>query len=557
MEMMTLEQFTFTYPGQETPALHDINLLIRPAELTVVCGPSGCGKTTLVRSMKREIAPYGQTSGRIFFRDHELLEGPPQSRAGDIGFVMQDPDHQIVTDTVWHELAFGLENMGLPVNMIRRRVAEIAHFFGINSWFERSVLALSGGQKQILNLAAVTAMQPRMIILDEPVAQLDPIATREFLDVLRRIHHELGTTIVITEHVLEDIFSMADQIVCMDSGRISFAGPPQAFVEQAMTALSPVGVEALPTAVQIVQTLAPTHVGPVPLTVGEGRVWLQDYLNQRMTDRNQTDHISMQDTAEQAVAPRSADSEPAILLRARDLWYRYQPDDAFALRGFSLDIKAGRVLAIVGGNGSGKSTALHALAGLLRPQRGRVRQTRDRQLKIALLPQDPRALFVSDTLRQDLALFAEPSGRSQQEVLDLAATLGLESLLDHHPLDLSGGEQQKAALGMLLLTQPDIFLLDEPTKGLDIRTRNDLAEILTAQSAHGVAVVIVTHDLEFAAAHAHTCAMIFNGEVTCVEPTRSFFSGNTFYTTAASRISRGLLDSAITREDVISQCQIV
>lgn len=554
MEMMTLKNFSFTYPGQDHPVLRDITLQIRPAELTVICGPSGCGKTTLVRSMKREIAPYGTTTGHIVFREHDLLTQPGPSLAGDIGFVMQDPDHQIVTDTVWHELAFGLENMGLPVNMIRRRVAEIAHFFGINSWFERSVLTLSGGQKQILNLAAVTAMQPKMIILDEPVAQLDPIATREFLDVLRRIHQELGTTIVMTEHVLEDVFSMADQIVCMDSGRIRFAGSPQGFADQTITAASPVGVEALPTAVQIVQSLSQNPVKPVPLTVGEGRVWLQAYLKQRMTDRPSTRTAALH-AAVPAAETQSGNAAAEMVLRAQELWYRYQPDDSFALRGFSLDIPAGRVLAIVGGNGSGKSTALHVMAGLLRPQRGRVKMNRERPPRIALLPQNPRALFISDTLRQDLELSAELNGRTPQDALTLAAALGLTSVLDHHPLDLSGGEQQKAALGLLLLTRPDVFLLDEPTKGLDIRTRNELAGILTDQAAAGIAVVVVTHDLEFAAAHADVCAMIFNGEVTCVEPTAAFFSGNTFYTTAASRISHGLLDFAITREDVIRQCR--
>ena len=553
MDLMHLEQVSFTYPGLSAPALSQVNLSVANAQFIVICGPSGCGKTTLVRNLKREIAPHGQLAGHIFYRGQDISNPSSMVSAADIGFVMQDPDNQIVTDTVWHELAFGLENMGLPTSTIRRRVAETAHFFGINTWFNRSVFSLSGGQKQVLNLAAVMAMQPDLIILDEPVAQLDPIAAKEFLSVLKRIHLELGITVIMTEHMLEDVFPLADKVVYMEQGSVKFFGSPQEFVLSATRTKDHPYVKALPSAVQIARSLDEKH--ELPMTVNQGRIWLKAYLH---------DRLLISESADSLPASHLEPLEPT-LLAAKDVWFRYNPDDDFVLRGFSCDIKKGQILSIVGGNGSGKSTALNILAGLSKPQRGRLkwldkeRKSTDQphQVRIAMLPQNPKAMFIEDTVADDLLEVSRhiPVNQAERAVEQIASTLNISHLLHKHPYDLSGGEQQKAALGKLLMLKPQVMLLDEPTKGLDIYAKDELAGILRQHCLNGGAVVIVTHDIEFAAQYSDICAMIFNGEVTCSDAAKAFFAGNTFYTTSANRMSRGMIPDAVTCEDVVTACR--
>ncbi len=647
MALLKLEHMTFTYPGTDQPALKDVSLAVDPSDFVVVCGPSGCGKTTLVRSLKREIAPHGALDGRLSYQGHDMLSESHDLCASAIGFVMQDPDAQIVTDTVWHELAFGLENMGLPTSVIRRRVAETAHFFGINTWFERSVFSLSGGQKQVLNLAGVMAMQPDILILDEPVAQLDPIAAKEFISVLKRIHLELGTTVVMTEHMLEDVFPLADTVVYMEQGRISFIGSPEAFVRSAVTSRSHPYEKAFPAAVKIARDLG--EVSHIPITVNQGRVWLQNYQKNKLSDQkrsagrqeqvlsshqkmradapdkasdglekqyaqtNKEKHLSADrqaDTSSVTMRQKQSTSDVQLpskpkppglkLLKADSIWFRYQPDLPFVLQNFSCDIIAGEILAIVGGNGSGKSTALHIMSGLARPQRGKMVRSNLRldssnpppdqpgrtqpegtagsgkkriwrrllrkgkqadsrpseSVFSAMLPQNPKALFIEDTVYDDLSdsLSHMPPDAASEQIQAIASDLRIQHLLHKHPYDLSGGEQQKAALAKLLLLQPQVMLLDEPTKGLDIYAKHDLAAILKRQSQQGKAIVIVTHDIEFAAAYTDRCAMIFNGEITCIDQAKAFFAGNTFYTTAANRMSRGILENAVTCEDVVSQC---
>lgn len=553
MDLMKLDQVSFTYPGLSVPALSQVSLSVASSQFIIICGPSGCGKTTLVRNLKREIAPHGKLDGKIFYRGKDISQPTSIVSAADIGFVMQDPDNQVVTDTVWHELAFGLENLGLPTTTIRRRVAETAHFFGINTWFNKSVFSLSGGQKQVLNLAAVMAMQPDLIILDEPVAQLDPIAAKEFLSVLKRIHLELGTTVIMTEHMLEDVFPLADKVVYMEQGSVKFFGTPQDFVLSATQTANHPYVKALPSAVQIARSLDEHH--ELPITVNQGRIWLKAYLH----------GSCLVPAADYGLPGRYPEFQDTPLLSAKDVWFRYNPDDDFVLKGFSCDINEGQILSIVGGNGSGKSTALNILAGLSRPQRGRLKWRgkdiktagRSDQIRIAMLPQNPKVMFIEDTVADDLLEGSRhiPVNQAEMAVEQIAQRLNITHLLHKHPYDLSGGEQQKAALGKLMLLKPQVMLLDEPTKGLDIYAKDELAGILRQHCSKGGAVVIVTHDVEFAAQYSDTCAMIFNGEVTCLDSAKAFFAGNTFYTTSANRMSRGMISDAVTCEDVVNACR--
>ena len=531
MEMIRVEAFSFTYPECEAPALARIELQVERGKFLLLCGRSGCGKTTLLRSLKREIAPHGRREGRILINGIEQGQQSLRQSAETVGFVMQNPENQIVTDSVWHELAFGLENLGTPTGIIRRRVAETAHFFGIGPWFERKVNELSGGQKQILNLAAVMAMQPQVLVLDEPTAQLDPIVAKEFLQVLRRINTELGVTVVVSGHRLEDVMPLADRVAYMERAELAFAGTPQEFVAHVADQHIEAFQGALPAASRLAYALGGEK--PYPISIKEGREWLA---------RNA-------DLAEPVPAKTAVQAAPEAVLTARNIWYRYGPQEPFVLQGLNLQLRPGEIHCILGGNGSGKSTALGVLAGLYKPARGTMRPGKG--VKVGMLAQNPMTVFVCDTLLDDLLEGANMAGVGREEAEHWAYELEIQDLLGKHPYDLSGGEMQKAALCKLFLTNPNALLLDEPTKGLDAFAKAEIAKILRDRARRGDAVAIVTHDLEFAAMYADTCSMMFGGEIVCSDAGKAFFMDNNFYTTGANRMTRGLVQGCVTVEDVV------
>ena len=575
MAHFAIEQLTFAYPGADRRALDGVSLEIEQGSYVVICGKSGCGKTTLLRHLKSVLTPHGERTGRVLFEGVPLSEVPQRDQSSKIGFVMQNPDAQIVTDKVWHELAFGLESLGCDKDSMRFRVAEMASYFGIESWFHKDVRDLSGGQKQLLNLASIMAMRPSALILDEPTSQLDPIAASDFLNTVRKINLELGVTVVLTEHRLEEVFACADKVVVMDRGEIVSVGAPRE-VALSLHASGNDMMAALPAPLRIFYGVeaarevglgkaSPDKATPekaespdAPLTVREGRRWLS---------RVASDDCAQRD-AIPADAPLDAAEHPALSLK--EVWFRYDRDLPDVLCGASLDVAPGSILAIMGGNGAGKSTLLRVACGISKPYRGTVRVF-GRKLKdwkagslfdgcLALLPQDPQNLFVKKTVREDLAEMLASSRLPEadralriEHVIDVT---DIESLLDKHPFDLSGGEQQRAALAKVLLTDPKILLLDEPTKGIDAFFKRQLASVLDDLKRDGVAIVMVSHDIEFCARHADAVAMMFDGEIVAQSTPRTFFSSNSFYTTAANRMSRHVFPRAITDEDVIWQCML-
>ena len=514
------EGLSFAYPGQTAWALEDLCFSVAPGSFTVVCGPSGCGKTTLLRQLKPALSPKGRRQGRLLFDGEDLEKLDLRRQSADMGFVAQDPDSQLVTDKVWHELAFGLENLGLEQAATRRRVAETAAFFGMEPWFHREVSCLSGGQKQLLNLAAAMVLQPRVLLLDEPTGQLDPIAASDFLAAVERVHRELGTTVILTEHQLDQVLPMADQLLVQDGRRLVCQGPPV----QAIARLRETGhamFRAMPAPVRV--WAAVPNDRPCPLSVRQGRDWLADYA------------------ADHSLAPLPpAPERPAgeVMARLRDVWFRYGKQEADVLRGLDLEVRRGELAALVGGNGAGKTTALSLLSGRNRPQRGTV----ELRGTVGALPQDPKALFARKTVREELEeVCGDPHHRAA-----MAARCGLEPLLERHPYDLSGGEQQRTALAKVLLGAPDILLLDEPTKGLDPACKQRLAEILKELCRRGTAVVMVSHDLEFCGEYAQWCVLLFDGTAAAADIPRRFFAGSRFYTTAANRMAREQLPEAVT-----------
>lgn len=550
MESFRTENLSFSYRGREMKALDNISISVPCGEFVTLCGKSGCGKTTLLRLLKSTIAPNGDVSGDIYFCGRRLSEYDEREQAGEIGFVMQSPDNQLVTDKVWHELAFGLESMGVPTPEIRAKVAEMASFFGIEEWFHKKVDELSGGQKQLLNLASVMVMQPSALLLDEPTSQLDPIAAQEFLKTLEKINRELGTTVIITEHRLEEVLPISDRVIVLDGGKVIADGTP----EKVGKSLKESGHDmylALPTPMRVYGAVDGGK--ECPLTVREGRSWLESYAK----DNTLCPELI-------PIPNKEPVSQTAV--EVKDAWFRYEKDLPDVIKGLDITIKKGELFAIVGGNGSGKTTLLSLISGLGKPYSGKVLINGVPISDIhslysgllGVLPQNPQSLFVRNTVFSDLMDMLSERKLSREEkekaVEDVAALCHIETLLGSHPYDLSGGEQQRAALAKVLLLSPEILLLDEPTKGFDAHFKRIFADIINDLKASGKTVIMVSHDIEFCAEYADRCAMLFDGIITSEDAPREFFKGKSFYTTAANRMARKTLPDAVLAEDIILAC---
>lgn len=546
MAFINFKDFHFTYPLAKRPALKQLNLTIEQGEFVVFCGVSGCGKTTLLKQLKQDLAPHGERSGRIFLNGQALDTLTERERAEKIGYVLQNPENQLVTDKVWHELAFGLENLGVEPSTIRRRVAEMANFFGIQGLFHHDTMHLSGGQKQLLNLASVMVMQPEVLILDEPTSQLDPIAATEFIQTLQKLNKELGLTILLVEHRLEEVYPLADRVVMLEQGKIIANGTPKdvATALQAIDRNHPM-LFGLPTPLRIHHALQ-LHDAP-PLTIREGRAWL-------------TKHFSV-GTAEMPTLTVAHD----VILEVKKGWFRYEAKGSDILKEFDLTLYRGEIFTLLGGNGSGKSTAMQVMAGLMPLYRGHVflegralKKYRQKELYrkfIGVLPQNPQTIFVAKTVRNEFADLAAiwdiPEAQKEAKIAAMVEQLGIQHILEQHPFDLSGGEQQKVALAKVLLNEPEILLLDEPTKGMDGASKQAFADILRQLKAQGLTIFIVTHDVEFSAEFADRAALFFDGNIVSVDNRVAFYSGNHFYTTATHRMSRHVVECAVTPAQLI------
>ena len=549
MEILRIEDVSFRYPKTEEYALRHLSLSVKRGEFLVICGASGCGKTTLLRLLKRELAPAGELGGRIVYNGTEQAALDERVAAGEIGFVLQNPDSQIVTDKVWHELAFGLESLGVPTDVIRRRVGEMAGYFGIGDWFRRKTDELSGGQKQLLNLAAVMVMQPKVLILDEPTGQLDPIAAADFIATLQKLNRELGLTVLLAEHRLEEVFPIADRVLMMEDGHARLCDAPRAIGRQldGLPPEHPLRL-GLPSAVRLFGGL--TIDDECPLTVREGR----DFLERHFTGGGDVSPVPT-DTLRRAVA-----------IELKNVWFRYERERPDVLRGTTMSVHAGEHYCLLGGNGTGKTTVLNVIAGLKRAYRGQVRIDGKpiRSYKgsalyrhnLALLPQNPQTVFLHDSVRADLSEILVATEVSQaahdERIAAVAEKVGVTHLLERHPYDLSGGEQQMCALAKILLLEPRVLLLDEPTKGLDAAAKQRLKALLQELRTDGLTILTVTHDVEFAAETADRCALFFDGEVLSADVPTAFFAENNFYTTAANRMARSLWPHAVTCEQVLA-----
>lgn len=609
MALFEIRHLTFTYPGCGAPALKDLDFTVGEGEFLVVCGKSGCGKSTLLRHFKTAMSPYGRRGGEILFDGRELEKVSVREQGARIGYVLQSPDNQIVTDKVWHELAFGLENLGYETGTIRLRVAEMASFFGIQTWFSKKVDELSGGQKQLLNLAAVMAMQPDILVLDEPTSQLDPLAAGDFLATLRKINAELGTAIILIEHRLEEALACADRVLVMEGGGILALAPPR---ELAGFIKDNDMFQAMPVPMRIFGEAGGT--GECPVTVREGREWLERQPKPEPSPAGRDSQYTgpsgclghsgspgISITGAAVEGCKGAGIPSPVIIEAKDVWFRYEKDGPDVVRDLNFQVKKGELYCLLGGNGTGKTTTLNLVGRIYKPYRGKITikgkelgKYKESELYgplLGILPQNPQCLFVKDTVEKDLwEMTGKKAGRADmgskrdgdkkgggngkrsgeredggtgkgdrdsvrarlEEVIEQTE---IGHLLQSHPYDLSGGEQQRAALAKVLLLDPEVILLDEPTKGMDGFYKRKLAGILRGLLAEGRTILMVSHDIEFCAEFGDTCAMFFYGGVAAQKPAREFFMGNSFYTTAANRMARRWCPEAITAKDVIERCR--
>lgn len=570
---LEIRDLSFAYPEEEKRALDHVNLTIEEGEFLVLCGRSGCGKSTLLTHLKTPLTPHGKRKGEILFQGVPLSDMSDRDQSRKIGYVLQNPDNQIVTDKVWHELAFGLESLGYSTPDIRIRVAEMASYFGIQDWFYKNVAELSGGQKQLLNLASIMAMHPDLLVLDEPTSQLDPIAASDFLETVKKINRDLGTTIILTEHRLEEVFPSADRVVVMEEGTILAEGSPS-HIGQVLKEKDHEMFLAMPVPMQIYSMVDADVPVECPVTVRDGRKWLDAVCEKT--------GILPEEKREPAQGSEGKDSmhsgkgqeereEREALLECRDVWFRYEKDTPDVVKGLNLSLYKGEFYCLLGGNGTGKTTTLSLISRLRKPYRGKIllggkdiRRYTDRELfhgYLGVLPQNPQSLFVKKTV--ELELFEMVGGKKERkndeynlslekkDVVDgIMQVTHLEGLLHRHPYDLSGGEQQRLALAKILLLRPKLLLMDEPTKGLDSYFKKEFADILALLKEQGVTIFMISHDIEFCASHADRCGLFFDGSVAASGTPEAFFAGNNFYTTAANRMARKYFPMAVTGKDV-------
>ena len=573
--IIEISDFCFSYPESEKQTLKNINMQIQEGSLNVLCGKSGCGKSTLLRQLKSVLALHGDTTGEILYNGMPIQHVDLRRQSQEIGYVLQNPENQIVTDKVWHELAFGLESLGCDTPTIRLRVAEMASYFGIHRWFYRNVSELSGGQKQLLNLATIMAMHPRVLILDEPTSQLDPIAASDFLETVKKINRDIGTTVILTEHRLQDVIPWADTVFVMDEGELIASGEPRK-IGDILKKKKHGMFWSMPVPMQIYAEVDNTF--PCPLTVREGRGWVTQLMENAGYPVPHQDmpveKRKMADDVEKTVETQKKAQEKKDHVKEiemRDVWFRYEKDGADVVQDLSLTVYAGEFFALVGGNGTGKSTTLSLLSRVRSPYRGKIllrgkdiRRYTEKELYrgyLGVLPQNPQSMFIKKTVREDLyAMIGGKKDKKSREydadmpkaeaIEGIVSLTKLEGLLDRHPYDLSGGEQQRLALAKVLLLRPRVLLLDEPTKGLDAEYKVQLGEILKKLQQHGITIFMISHDVEFVAEYADRVGLFFEGNIVTCKEAHAFFAGNSFYTTAANRMARHYFPDAVTAKEV-------
>lgn len=510
METYHFKDLSYRYPGAGEEALTGVSFSLEPGDFLVVCGPSGSGKSTLLRLLKEQNPSFG--------------------------YVMQNPSTQIVTDKVYHELAFGMENRGVPVEEMKRRIAETATYFGMEDWMERDTWKLSGGEKQILNLASVLVTAPEVVLFDEPTSQLDPMAALSFLDIVKRLNEQTGLTVVLVEQRLEEVLSVCDKMLLLQEGGGAVCGPVgELFTGICRGELGREILDYLPSYVRLYDRISETK-DHCPGSVKEARKWLAGQQSIELAGQQGIGWEKKGEAragCESACGRTGASGVPSVL--CRDVFVRYERKEQDVLERVSCELTPGHVYGIVGGNGSGKSTFVKVLAGVQKAYHGKI--TVPAPERVAYFPQEPKYMFLGDRLCDII------------KDKDVIRRFGLEEIMERHPYDVSGGQMQRAAMALLAQKDADLYLFDEPTKGLDPSWKKRFGQWLSELSNAGKTVLVVSHDVEFTANTCEYVSMCFHREITEPVPVRQFFRSNEFYTTAIHRIARDCCPELVLERD--------
>src|SRR5690554_4278695 len=551
MALLEFKNTSFTYALNNTKTLTNINLEIEEGEFVVICGPTGSGKSTLLKLIKKEIRPTGKLEGQILYKNQDLNNFSLKESVETFGLVMQNVDAQIVNEKVYSELAFGLSNLGYDVSTINRRIAEMSNYFGINNWYDRSTNNLSGGEKQILNLASILTMQPKVLLIDEATSQLDPITASEFIQVLRKINQDFGITVVVVEHRLDELFSIADKVVVLNEGQIVAVDKPREIAKKIndeklylnlplmLRFAKKINDEKLYLNLPLMLRFAKKiNAQSYPLTIKEGKNLLKSFSNK----------INLLDVKENQLGSK--------LIELKNIYFKYYQNQKDILSGLDLIIHENEVLSIIGSNGSGKTTLLKLIARLINPYYGKIKLDKKNIKKynnkelyyknLSYLPQNPSEILFEMSIREEL----DYDNLKSEELLKLLNSLGIKELLDKHPDDLSGGEIQKVALAKILLQEPKIILLDEPTKGFDNNLKENLIKIISILKENKITIIIVSHDVEFCARVSDRIGLLFAGKIITLDKPNNFFPNNFFYTTITNKIARDKYPNVVTEQDL-------
>lgn len=524
MSIIEINSLSFTYAGATKPAVSNVSLNINSGEITLVAGRSGSGKSTLLSLLKPEIRGEGQMRGSILLEGKVMPSITTRETVASIGYMNQNPEAQIVTDKVYRELTYGLENLGLSPEEIMSRCAEISAFLGISHLFRKNTWELSGGQKQVINLASLLVMEPKVLLLDEPTSRLDPVSAEEFLYMLQRVKNEFGTAVLLAEHDWDKVVHLSDKMCLMESGELTAVGTPRQVMQQLKQG------ENGTTAWRLWKGSG--EKGSCPLGLNETMDYVKNVL-----PRSAKEHTPVCLSGE-------------VVLKCKDLWYRHTKSQDYVLRGIDLSLKKGEFQCIMGANGSGKSSLLRAIS---QGEKGIVIARGNR---VGKLPQDVTELFLHSTVRETLEHVLEIMdirGEERQETIDvISRDLDIAHLLDKNPLKISGGEQKRVALAKVLLARPHILLLDEPTGSLDAKGRQDLIKVIRAMKDRGVGILAVTHDTEFVT-ECDTVSVLFDGKVSVAQEPHEFLCGNRFFTTRTASICRGWIDGVITTKEALGE----
>lgn len=549
MAFVQIEDLNYFYPEKKEPALEKINLTIPEGQFVVIVGGSGSGKSTLIRAIAGLVPEFygGIYSGKIYVDNTELRQMDRRSQVQKVGMVFQDPESQLVMTNVEHEVAFGLENLGLPNSLMKRRVMEVTSALVLSDYLHSFTPELSGGQKQKVALASVLAMQPEVLILDEPTSQLDPIAGEEILTMIRRLNEENGITVVLVEQRLERCFHLADRILVMDEGKIVYDHhAPDAMAHWSVKNNTPF----IPP---LAKLFASVGCPEIPVTVKQGRKLLKSYNTFAKADKKA---IDIQKTKE------VEQNKDQCIIDISNLWFSY-PNGKEILKNINLKVYPGDFMILMGENGAGKTTLLKNINGLLKPSRGQIKILNENTKKksveelatmVGYLSQNPNDYLFMPTVIEEVNFTLDKLGINDDgicnEVLNRLMILGYK---ESNPRDLSSGERQRVAMASLLVTRPKVLLLDEPTRGLDYGLKEKLGEILLELRATGTAILMITHDVEFAAEYAEDIVLMAGGSIVAQGGKQEMLTNSTFYSPQVSKLFHNIVDDVVT----ISQAQKV